>query len=192
MSLFRVQITRVQVDIKTVMVRVENVKVVVFRQESDVSEKELADFGGSPQLLPERPGLACESALLGCKQERAGTSTERVCYSLLSHPTSCFVRFSVSLPLYRRHVLAHDPPRIAPAAPLSKQHFPRFAFDPLPCRQSAIKEIIRHRDRYAPMRKDQGRAQADSFAQRRRTWSSLVVVLPVTLPPSRPVRRVSR
>ena len=41
-----------------VIVQVEKVKVVVFRQESDVSEKELFGLGGSPQLLPEKPGLA--------------------------------------------------------------------------------------------------------------------------------------
>jgi hypothetical protein len=44
-------------------------KVVVFRQESDLSVQDLAGGSGSPQLLTEWPGLAFESSLLPCKQE---------------------------------------------------------------------------------------------------------------------------
>ena len=150
------------------------------------SGERIGSRGGSPQVSGREFGA------WHAKQERAATSTERDCYSPQSHPTSVSFVVAFRSPLYRRHVLAHDPPRIAPAGPLSKQHFPRLAFDPLPRRQSPIKEIIRHRDWYACIEETRRRAQADSFAQRRRTWLSSVVVLPAMLPPSRPVRRVSR
>ena len=58
MRLVRVYVSHGRVDVRMVIVQVEKVKVVVFRQESDVSEKELFGLGGSPQLLPEKPGLA--------------------------------------------------------------------------------------------------------------------------------------
>jgi len=76
----------------------EDIQVVVFRQESDVSEKELAGVRGSPQLLPERPGLACESSLLRCKQELEPQQSEIViALCLIRRLFLSFSRFAPSL-----------------------------------------------------------------------------------------------
>lgn len=168
--------------------------VDVFRQESGTSDKNW--LGRRRESAASHRESQREQAWHGFVDSslvsKSWNLNQRVCYTAFLLIGPLFPSFFVSLSLYRRHVLAHDPPRIAPAAPFGKQHFPRLAFDPLPCRQSPVKEIIRHRDWYACLRTRQPTARADSFAQRRRTWSSSVVVLLVTSPPSRPVRRVSR
>ena len=91
MRLVRVYVSHGRVDVRMVIVQVEKVKVVVFRQESDDSEKELFGIGGSPQLLPERPGF--------CKQELEPQQSEiAIAFSLIRRLFLSFSRSAPSLP----------------------------------------------------------------------------------------------